>query len=115
MIATTLLMFAISTTLWALDIADLMIPVQLLYEMTNAIPKFRDSDVNQWRFFAQTILYTFEVSNNGLPIDALNFVEVHHWGCRCCMESIRALRIQEARFNTVGRHARSFPRYVCTL
>ncbi|KAF9029449.1 hypothetical protein BDZ89DRAFT_720087 [Hymenopellis radicata] len=60
MIATTLLMFAISTALWALDIADLMVPVQLLHEMTNAIPKFSDSKLNQWRFFAQTILYTFE-------------------------------------------------------
>lgn len=64
MYAISALMFAMSTTLWTLDIIDIVLPLRQMFSYTDtqAAAAKNFSELNQTKLFLGSIIFNLEVS-----------------------------------------------------
>lgn len=61
MFLTSVLMFLMSSTLWSLDIVNIILPMRQIFDNTEAGIEKSYSNLNQIRWFWQSFVFTLEV------------------------------------------------------
>lgn len=61
MFLTSVLMFLMSSTLWSLDIVNIILPMRQIFDKTESGIEKSYSNLNQIRWFWQSFVFTLEV------------------------------------------------------
>lgn len=70
MFLTSVLMFLMSSTLWSLDIVNIILPMRQIFDKTESGIEKSYSNLNQIRWFWQSFVFTLEVRTAALHYTA---------------------------------------------